>query len=97
MLDPPAFTKSRETIQKAITAIKRSTCEDETNKARVFWLVRRAQAWYPPTILTDHRYGRERRKKKDQAGCFSAQSADHPIIRGIENTQYLKFLIVEVQ
>jgi 23S rRNA (cytosine1962-C5)-methyltransferase len=27
---------------------------------------------------------------------FQTQSSDHPIIRGIENTNYLKFLIVEV-
>jgi 23S rRNA (cytosine1962-C5)-methyltransferase len=29
--------------------------------------------------------------------CFRAQSADHPIIRGMENTNYLKFLVVQVQ
>jgi 23S rRNA (cytosine1962-C5)-methyltransferase len=27
---------------------------------------------------------------------FQAQSPDHPIIRGLENTNYLKFLIVQV-
>jgi 23S rRNA (cytosine1962-C5)-methyltransferase len=27
---------------------------------------------------------------------FNAQSADHPIISGQENTHYLKFLIVQV-
>ena len=27
---------------------------------------------------------------------FQSQSADHPIIRGLENTNYLKFLIVQV-
>ena len=28
--------------------------------------------------------------------CWQAQSADHPIVPGMENTNYLKFLIVEV-
>jgi 23S rRNA (cytosine1962-C5)-methyltransferase len=28
---------------------------------------------------------------------FQTQSADHPIIPGIESTQYLKFLIVQVE
>jgi 23S rRNA (cytosine1962-C5)-methyltransferase len=36
-------------------------------------------------------------KRKLRQVIFQAQSADHPIIWGIENTQYLKFLIVEVQ
>jgi hypothetical protein len=27
---------------------------------------------------------------------FQSQSADHPIIKGLENTNYLKFLIVQV-
>jgi 23S rRNA (cytosine1962-C5)-methyltransferase len=27
---------------------------------------------------------------------FRTQSSDHPIMRGLENTNYLKFLIVQV-
>ena len=27
---------------------------------------------------------------------YKAQASDHPIIRGLDNTQYLKFLVVQV-
>jgi 23S rRNA G2069 N7-methylase RlmK/C1962 C5-methylase RlmI len=29
--------------------------------------------------------------------CFQTQSPDHPIIPAMENTHYLKFLIIQVQ
>ena len=35
-------------------------------------------------------------KRKLRQVTFNAQSGDHPIINGIENTNYLKFLIAEV-
>lgn len=38
---------------------------------------------------------RDARKKIRQV-TFQTQSPDHPVIRGIENTQYLKFLIAEI-
>jgi 23S rRNA (cytosine1962-C5)-methyltransferase len=36
-------------------------------------------------------------RRKIRQVVFQAQAADHPIIWGLENTQYLKFLIVQVQ
>jgi 23S rRNA (cytosine1962-C5)-methyltransferase len=36
-------------------------------------------------------------KRKIRQVVFQTQSADHPVIWGIDNTQYLKFLIAEVQ
>jgi 23S rRNA (cytosine1962-C5)-methyltransferase len=36
-------------------------------------------------------------RKKIRQVIFQTQSADHPVIRNIENTQYLKFLIIQVQ
>ena len=36
-------------------------------------------------------------RRKLRQVCFQAQAADHPIIWNLENTQYLKFLIVQVQ
>jgi 23S rRNA (cytosine1962-C5)-methyltransferase len=38
---------------------------------------------------------RDARRKIRQV-VFQAQSADHPIVYGLENTHYLKFLIVQV-
>jgi 23S rRNA (cytosine1962-C5)-methyltransferase len=35
-------------------------------------------------------------RRKIRQVCFHTQSADHPIIWNMENTHYLKFLIVEV-
>ena len=35
-------------------------------------------------------------KRRLRQVTFNAQSSDHPIIWGIENTNYLKFLIVQV-
>lgn len=35
-------------------------------------------------------------KKKLKQVIFRAQASDHPIVWGLENTNYLKFLIVEV-
>ena len=99
MLDPPAFTKSRETIQKAITGYKEinlrsmklvrpggflvtSSCTSLVNAEMFLQIIDMA--------------AKDARRKLRQV-CFNSQSADHPIIRNIENTQYLKFLIVQVQ
>jgi 23S rRNA (cytosine1962-C5)-methyltransferase len=38
---------------------------------------------------------KDARKKLKQV-VFNAQAADHPIVWGMENTNYLKFLIVQV-
>jgi 23S rRNA (cytosine1962-C5)-methyltransferase len=99
MLDPPAFTKSRETIQKAITGYKEinlrgmklvkpggflvtSSCTSLVNADLFLQIIDMA--------------AKDARRKLRQV-CFQAQAPDHPIIRNIENTQYLKFLIVQVQ
>jgi 23S rRNA (cytosine1962-C5)-methyltransferase len=98
MLDPPAFTKSRETIQKAITGYKEinlrgmklvkpggflvtSSCTNLVNAEMFLQIIDMA--------------AKDARRKIRQV-VFQAQSADHPIIWGLENTQYLKFLIVQV-
>lgn len=99
MLDPPAFTKSRETIQKAITGYKEinlrgmklvrpggflvtSSCTNLVNADLFLQIIDLA--------------AKDARRKLRQV-TFQRQSADHPIIRGLENTEYLKFLIVQVQ
>ena len=98
MLDPPAFTKSRETIQKAITGYKEinlrgmklvkpggflvtSSCTNLVN-ADLF-------------LQTIDLAAKDARRRIRQVS-FQAQAADHPIIRGLDMTQYLKFLIVQV-
>lgn len=99
MLDPPAFTKSRETIQKAITGYKEinlrgmklirpggflvtSSCTNLVSSELFLQIIDMA--------------AKDARRKIRQV-VFQTQSPDHPVIRGIETTQYLKFLIVQVQ
>jgi 23S rRNA (cytosine1962-C5)-methyltransferase len=99
MLDPPAFTKSRETIQKAITGYKEinlrgmklvkpggflvtSSCTNLVNAEMFLQIIGMA--------------AKDARRKLRQV-TFQAQAADHPIIWHMENTQYLKFLIVQVE
>jgi 23S rRNA (cytosine1962-C5)-methyltransferase len=99
MLDPPAFTKSRETIQKAITGYKEinlrgmklvkpggflvtSSCTNLVNAEMFLQIIGMA--------------AKDARRKLRQV-TFQAQAADHPIIWHLENTQYLKFLIVQVE
>lgn len=98
MLDPPAFTKSRETLQKAITGYKEinlrgmkllrpggflvtSSCTNLVNAELFLQVIGMA--------------AKDARRKLRQV-VFQTQSADHPVIWAIENTQYLKFLIVQV-
>jgi 23S rRNA (cytosine1962-C5)-methyltransferase len=35
-------------------------------------------------------------RRKTRQVVFQTQSADHPIVWGLENTQYLKFLVMQV-
>ena len=98
MLDPPAFTKSRENIQKAITGYKEinlrgmklikpggflvtSSCTNLVNAEMFQQIINMA--------------AKDARRRIRQV-VFQTQSADHPIIWGMDNTQYLKFLIVQV-
>ena len=98
MLDPPAFTKSRETIQRAITGYKEinlrgmklikpggflvtSSCTNLVNAELFLQIISMAAA--------------DARRKIRQV-VFQTQSPDHPVIWEMENTHYLKFLIVQV-
>ncbi len=98
MLDPPAFTKSRETIQKAITGYKEinlrgmklirpggflvtSSCTNLVNAELFKEIIEMA--------------AKDARRKIRQV-VFQTQSPDHPVIWQMENTQYLKFLIIQV-
>ena len=98
MLDPPAFTKSRETIQKAITGYKEinlrgmklirpggflvtSSCTNLVNAELFREIISRAA---------------KDAKRRIRQVVFQTQSADHPVIWEMENTHYLKFLIVQV-
>ncbi len=99
MLDPPAFTKSRETIQKAITGYKEINLRGmRLVKPGGFLVTSSCTNLVSPELFlqTIDMAAKDARRKIRQVS-FQTQSADHPVIRNMENTHYLKFLIVQVQ
>lgn len=99
MLDPPAFTKSRETIQKAITGYKEINLRGmKLVKPGGFLVTSSCTSLVNPEMFlqTIDMAAKDARRRLRQV-TFQRQAADHPIIRGLENTEYLKFLIVQVQ
>ena len=99
MLDPPAFTKSRETIQKAITGYKEINLRGMKLLKPGGFLVTSSctNLISPELFLQIISMAAKDAKRKIRQVTFQTQSQDHPVIPGIEATQYLKFLIVEVQ
>ena len=98
MLDPPAFTKSRETIQKAITGYKEINLRGmKLIKPGGFLVTSSCTNLVNPELFLQiiDMAARDARRKIKQV-TFQTQSSDHPIIWGVDNTQYLKFLIVQV-
>ncbi|MGZ8543764.1 MAG: class I SAM-dependent rRNA methyltransferase [Flavisolibacter sp.] len=98
MLDPPAFTKSRANIQKAITGYKEINLRGmKLVKPGGFLVTSSCTNLVNPELFLQiiDMAARDARRKIRQVS-FQTQSQDHPIIWNMENTQYLKFLIVEV-
>jgi 23S rRNA (cytosine1962-C5)-methyltransferase len=98
MLDPPAFTKSRETIQKAITGYKEINLRGmKLVKKGGFLVTSSCTNLVQPELFleTIQQAAKDARRKLRQV-TYRAQASDHPIIEGWENTNYLKFLIVQV-
>ncbi|WP_109700037.1 class I SAM-dependent rRNA methyltransferase [Chitinophaga deserti] len=99
ILDPPAFTKSRENIQKAITGYKEINLRGmKLLKPGGFLVTASCTNLVDPSMFleTIDMAAKDARKKLRQV-TFQTQAQDHPILWNIENTTYLKFLIVEVQ
>lgn len=98
MLDPPAFTKSRQNIQKAITGYKEINLRGmRLVKPSGFLVTSSCTNLVSPELFlqTIEMAAKDARRRLRQV-TFQAQSSDHPIIWGMENTNYLKFLIVQV-
>ena len=98
MLDPPAFTKSRSNIEKAITGYKEINLRGmKLIKNGGFLVTSSCTNLVSPELFleTINMAAKDARKRIRQV-TFQTQSSDHPLIGGMENTHYLKFLIVEV-
>lgn len=98
MLDPPAFTKSRENIHKAVSGYKEINLRGIKLLKKGGFLVTSSctNLVSPELFLQTINDAAKDAKRKLRQVTFNAQSGDHPIINGIENTNYLKFLIAEV-
>lgn len=98
MLDPPAFTKSRSHIDKALTGYKEINLRGMQLIKNGGFLVSSSCT----NLVTEEQFlqtieeAAKDAKKKIRQVLLSHQSGDHPIVRGIDNTHYLKFLIAEV-
>jgi len=98
MLDPPAFTKSRANIEKAITGYKEINLRGmKLIKPGGFLVTSSCTNLVNPELFLKiiDMAAKDARRKIRQV-VFQTQSSDHPIVWGMENTQYLKFLIIEV-
>lgn len=98
MLDPPAFTKSRESIDKALTGYKEINLRGMKLLRNGGFLVTSSctNLVNPEMFLNCIDQAAKDARKRIKQVVFQTQSSDHPIIWGMENTNYLKFLIVEV-
>lgn len=98
MLDPPAFTKSRENIAKAISGYKEINLRGMKLLRSGGFLVSSSctNLVSPQVFLDTIRSAAKDAGKKIRQVVYQTQSPDHPIVWGLENTHYLKFVIVEV-
>ena len=98
MLDPPAFTKSRENIQKAVTGYKEINLRGmKLIKPGGFLVTSSCTNLVSPELFIDTiNMAAKDAKRKLRQVTYKSQSSDHPIMRDLENTNYLKFLIVQV-
>ncbi|PUZ27406.1 class I SAM-dependent rRNA methyltransferase [Chitinophaga costaii] len=98
ILDPPAFTKSRENIQKAITGYKEINLRGmKLLKPGGFLVTASCTNLVTPAVFleTIDQAAKDAKKRLRQV-TFQTQAQDHPILWSVDNTTYLKFLIVEV-
>lgn len=98
MLDPPAFTKSREHIQKAITGYKEINLRGmRLTKPGGFLVTASCTNLVPPEMFlqTIAMAAKDARRQLRQV-TWQTQASDHPILWHVPSTQYLKFLIVQV-
>jgi 23S rRNA (cytosine1962-C5)-methyltransferase len=98
MLDPPAFTKSRENIQKAITGYKEINLRGmKLVKPGGFLVTASCTNLVPPKMFLEiMAMAAKDAKRKLRQVTWQTQAADHPILWHIPSTEYLKFLIVQV-
>lgn len=98
MLDPPAFTKSRANIDKAITGYKEINLRGmKLTKPGGFLVTASCTNLVAPDVfLKTIEAAAKDAKRKIRQVTWQTQASDHPILWHVPSTQYLKFLIVQV-
>ena len=99
MLDPPSFTKTREQVQKAVTGYKEINLRAmKLIRPGGFLVTSSCTNLVSPQLFLDtiREAAKDARRKLIQV-TFQSQSPDHPIVWDWDNTQYLKFLIVQIE
>lgn len=98
MIDPPAFTKTRANIQKAITGYKEINLRAMKLVKKGGFLVTASctNLVNPELFLDIIKMAAKDAKRPIRQVCFRTQAADHPIVWNMDNTNYLKFLIIEL-
>ena len=98
MLDPPSFSKSRSTIQKAVAGYKEINLRGmKLVKPGGFLVTSSCTNLVQPQLFSEIiQMAANDAKRQLRQVTLQTQSSDHPIIWGWENTHYLKFLIVQV-
>jgi 23S rRNA (cytosine1962-C5)-methyltransferase len=99
MLDPPAFTKSREQITNAIAGYKEINLRGmKLVKPGGFLVTSSCTSLVSPELFLDTlRHAAKDARRRIRELCFQSQSPDHPIVWGLENTHYLKFVVLQVE
>jgi 23S rRNA (cytosine1962-C5)-methyltransferase len=98
MLDPPAFTKSRENIQKAVTGYKEINLRGmKLIRPGGFLVTSSCTNLVPPEMFLDiiGTAAKDAHRTLRQV-TYQTQASDHPILWNVPTTKYLKFLIVQV-
>ena len=98
MLDPPSFAKTRGNIKNAVSGYKEINLRGmKLIKPGGFLVTSSCTNLVQPDLFLEiiDMAAKDAKRRLRQVELRS-QSADHPIIRGMENTNYLKFLIMQV-
>lgn len=98
ILDPPAFTKSRRTVANAITGYKEINYRAMKLLPRGGYLATCSCSHF----ATEEKFAAMLRSAARDAGVqlrqieARQQSCDHPILWGVEETDYLKFFLFQI-
>lgn len=98
ILDPPAFTKSRDNIGKAVSGYKEINLRGMKLVRPGGFLVTASCTHLvsPDLFLRTIMQAAKDAKRELRQVSWQTQAADHPILWHVPSTQYLKFLIVQV-